>query len=91
MEPDFRALQLIAEISLGIVGFSAILIGLSRTNDGFSQADTFRIQLLTYSAFGAMFCALMPFAIFNEENITLSFKLEIGWIFLETNKFLISR
>ena len=55
MEPNFDALQLIAEIALGIVGFSAILIGLSRASDGFSDPDNFRIQLLTYSAFGAMF------------------------------------
>ena len=79
MEPNFHALQLIAEIALGIVGFSAILIGLSRTNDGFSQADTFRIQLLTYSAFGAMFCALIPFAIYNKENIVLSWAV-ISWV-----------
>ena len=73
MEPDFRALQVLAEVSLGIVGFSAILIGLSRSKDGFSKPDNFRIQLLTFSAFGAMFCALLPFAIFNEDNF------EIGW------------
>ena len=78
MEPNFHALQLIAEIALGIVGFSAILIGLSRSQDGFSSADTFRIQLLTYSAFGAMFCALLPFAIFNEVNVNLSW-LFISW------------
>ena len=30
MDPNFHALQLIAEIALGILGFSAILIGLSR-------------------------------------------------------------
>ena len=29
MEPNFHALQLIAEIAIGIVGFSAILIALS--------------------------------------------------------------
>ena len=28
MDPNFHALQLIAEIALGILGFSAILIGL---------------------------------------------------------------
>ena len=70
MGPNFHALQLIAEIALGILGFSAILIGLSRTSDGFSAPDNFRIQLLTYSAIGAMFCALIPFAVFgdNQEN-----------------------
>ena len=52
MEIDYRAMQVIAEVSLGIVGFSAILIALSRANDGFSAPDNFRVQLLTYSAFG---------------------------------------
>tara|TARA_B100000795_G_C22666748_1_gene386297 strand:+ start:97 stop:591 length:495 start_codon:yes stop_codon:yes gene_type:complete len=69
MEPNFHALQLIAEVALGILGFSAILIGLSRSNDGFSAPDNFRIQLLTYSAIGAMFCALIPFAVFGSNNL----------------------
>lgn len=55
MEPNFLALQVIAEASLGILGFSAILIGLSRATDGFSVPDNFRIQLLIYSAFGGFF------------------------------------
>ena len=75
MEPDFRALQVIAEVSLGIVGFSAILIGLSRSKDGFSSPDTFRIQLLTFSAFGAMFCSLVPFAVFNGTSISTGWKI----------------
>ena len=54
MEPNFHALQLIAEIAIGIVGFSAILIALSRSSDVFSGPDNFRVRLLTYSAFGAM-------------------------------------
>ena len=74
MEPNFHALQLIAELALGIVGFSAILISLSRSSDGFSSPDNFRIQLLTYSAFGAMFGALLPFAIFSNRN------LELAWL-----------
>ena len=41
MEPDFRALQVIAEVSLGLVGFSAIIIALSRSKDGFSDPDNF--------------------------------------------------
>ena len=70
----FDALQLIAELALGIVGFSAILIGLSRSSDGFSAPDNFRIQLLTYSAFGAMFGSILPFAIFSDQN------LELAWV-----------
>jgi hypothetical protein len=68
MEPNFAAFQLIGQIALGIIGFSAILIGLSRTSEGFSGPDNFRVQLLTYSAFGAMFGSIIPFAIFSGEN-----------------------
>ena len=78
MDPNFHALQLIAEIALGILGFSAILIGLSRKSDGFSAPDNFRIQLLTYSAIGAMFCALIPFAVFGKNNETSW--LIVNWI-----------
>ena len=79
MEPNFDALQLIAELALGIVGFSAILIGLSRSSDGFSAPDNFRIQLLTYSAFGAMFGSILPFAIFSDRNLELAWLLNC-WI-----------
>jgi hypothetical protein len=72
MEPNFHALQLISEIAIGIVGFSAILIALSRTSKGFSGPDNFRIQLLTYSAFGAMFGGILPFGIFNVDYAELS-------------------
>ena len=78
MEPNFHALQLIAEIAIGIVGFSAILIALSRSSDVFSGPDNFRVRLLTYSAFGAMFGGLLPFGIFNINNAELSWKI-ICW------------
>ena len=77
--PNFDALQVIAEIALGLVGFSAILIGLSRTSEGFSAPDNFRVQLLTYSAFGAMFCALIPFAIFDQDHHDMSWTITL-WI-----------
>ncbi len=79
MDPNFHALQLIAEIALGILGFSAILIGLSRKNDGFSAPDNFRIQLLSYSSIGAMFCALIPFAVFGNIHNETSW-LIVNWI-----------
>jgi len=78
MEPNFHALQLIAEIAIGIVGFSAILIALSRSSEVFSGPDNFRVRLLTYSAFGAMFGGLLPFGIFNINNAELSWKI-ICW------------
>ena len=73
IEPNFDAFQLIGQIALGIIGFSAILIGLSRTSDGFSDPDNYRIQLLTYSAFAAMFGSIIPFAIFGDQT------LEVAW------------
>ena len=79
MDPNFHALQLIAEIALGILGFSAILIGLSRKSDGFSAPDKFRIQLLSYSSIGAMFCALIPFAVFGNIHNETSW-LIVNWI-----------
>lgn len=79
MDPNFHALQLIAEIALGILGFSAILIGLSRKRDGFSAPDNFRIQLLSYSSIGAMFCALIPFAVFGNIHNETSW-LIVNWI-----------
>ena len=79
MNPNFHALQLIAEIALGILGFSAILIGLSRKSDGFSAPDNFRIQLLSYSSIGAMFCALIPFAVFGNIYNETSW-LIVNWI-----------
>ena len=79
MDPNFHALQLIAEIALGILGFSAILIGLSRKSDGFSAPDNFRIHLLSYSSIGAMFCALIPFAVFGNIHNETSW-LIVNWI-----------
>ena len=79
MDPNFHALQLIAEIALGILGFSAILIGLSRKSDGFSAPNNFRIQLLSYSSIGAMFCALIPFAVFGNIHNETSW-LIVNWI-----------
>ena len=78
MEPDFRALQVIAEVSLGLVGFSAIIIALSRSKNGFSDPDNFRVQLLNFAAFGAMFNALLPFAIFDESSLVTSWKISGG-------------
>jgi uncharacterized membrane protein len=78
MEPNFRGLQLIAEIAIGIVGFSAILIALSRSSEVFSGPDNFRIRLLTYSAFGAVFGGLLPFGIFDITDADLSWKI-ICW------------
>ena len=87
MEPNFAAFQLIGQIALGIIGFSAILIGLSRTSEGFSDPDNFRVQLLTYSAFGAMFGSIIPFAIFSGENFEAAWlNVFLGYEYLLCNR-----
>jgi hypothetical protein len=73
--PNFEALGLIAEVALGIVGFSAVLIGLNRSTDRFSEPDQFRVQLLSFSGFGALFAALLPFAAFDIHDSTLSWQI----------------
>ena len=78
MNPNFEALGLIAEVALGIVGFSAVLIGLSRSTEGFSEPDHFRIQLLSYSGFGALFAALLPFAVFDLGSTTSAWQI-VSW------------
>lgn len=50
---------------MGIAGFSAILVGLSRPTGGFDPPERFRLTVLIYSSMGAMFFALLPFAIFG--------------------------
>ena len=75
MIPNFEALGLIADVALGIVGFSAVLIGLKRSTDRFSEPDKFRVQLLSFSGFGALFAALLPFAAFDIHDSTLSWQV----------------
>ena len=78
MAPNFEALSLIAEVALGIVGFSAILIGLNRSPAGLSEPDDFRIRLLSFSGFGALFAALLPFAAFDLENSHYAWRI-VTW------------
>lgn len=63
---NFQALQFLGEVALGLLGFSAILIGLARVDDGgFSPPDQFRVKLLLYTGLGALFGSILPFVIFN--------------------------
>ena len=50
---------------MGIAGFSAILIGLSRPAGGFNPPEIYRLKVLIYASMGAMFFALFPFALFE--------------------------
>ncbi|MDB2584755.1 hypothetical protein N9X91_00390 [Alphaproteobacteria bacterium] len=66
VEMDFRALQFLGEVALGLLGFSAILIGLSRVDDGgFNPPDEFRVKLLLFTGLGALFASILPFIIFD--------------------------
>ena len=65
-EVNFQALRFLGEVALGLLGFSAILIGLSRVDDGgFNPPDEFRVKLLLYTGLGALFGSILPFIIFD--------------------------
>jgi len=65
---NFNTLQQIAEISLGLFGFSSILIGLGKSIKYFNLVYSFRVQLLIYSSLGSMFGFLIPFAVFYDNS-----------------------
>ena len=62
---DFSTFQLIAEISIALVGFSAILIALKNPDREFAPADIFRIRLMLFSGFGAILSALTTLIVFK--------------------------
>jgi len=65
-EVNFQALRFLGEVALGLLGFSAILIGLSRLDDGgFNPPDEFRVKLLLFTGLGALFGSILPFIIFD--------------------------
>ena len=62
---DFSSLQLITEIAITLVGFSAILIALKNPDREFSPADIFRIRLMLFSGFGVVLSALTTLIVFK--------------------------
>ena len=58
-----EALSTIAEVGLGLAGFTGILVALGRTGQAFSRPEVLRLLLLLVSSLGAMFLALLPFAL----------------------------
>ncbi|MDD9895458.1 MAG: hypothetical protein OXU66_01170 [Gammaproteobacteria bacterium] len=58
---------MIAEIALGLAGFSAVLVGLSRNTGKIEPPEQFRIMALIYGSMGAVFFALLPFVVFTKE------------------------
>ena len=62
---DLSTLEVIAEIALGLAGFSGVLLVLSEPNEALKQAERFRLTTLIYSSIGTLFLALLPLALFG--------------------------
>lgn len=58
-----EALSTIAEVGLGLAGFTGILVALGRSRAAFSRPEILRLLLLLVSSLGAVFLALLPFAL----------------------------
>ena len=71
MIPD--SLQTIAEISIGLAGFSGLIVALRKTPGPLTEVQKFRLPILFTITFGAMFLSLLP-------DMLQSFKLPEGRI-----------
>jgi hypothetical protein len=58
MIPDF--LQTIAEISIGLAGFSGLIVALRKTPGPLTDVQKYRLRILFALTFGAMFLSLLP-------------------------------
>jgi hypothetical protein len=57
------ALTTIAEVAVGLAGFSGVVVVLGRQPGEFSRVEAGRLIVLLLSSFGAMFFALLPYAL----------------------------
>lgn len=53
----------IAQVAIGLAGFSGVFVALTQ-HGKFDPADRFRLQFLLFASLGAMFLALLPYAVF---------------------------
>ena len=58
MIPD--SLQTIAEISIGLAGFSGLIVALRKTPGPLTDVQKYRLRILFAMTFGAMFLSLLP-------------------------------
>lgn len=58
-----EALSAIAEVGLGLTGFTGILVALGRSPEVYSRPEVLRLLLLLVSSLGAVFLALFPLAL----------------------------
>lgn len=63
MIPD--SLQTIAEISIGLAGFSGLVVALRKDPGPFDDIQKYRLRILFSLSFGAMFLALLPDTLVN--------------------------
>lgn len=54
------SLQTIAEISIGLAGFSGLIIAFRKGSGPLTEVQKYRLQVLLSLAFGAMFLSLLP-------------------------------
>jgi hypothetical protein len=55
-----QSLQIIAEIGLGLAGFSGLIVAFRKDAGPLTNVQKYRLQILLALAFGAMFLALLP-------------------------------
>jgi hypothetical protein len=61
--PD--AFQTIAEVAIGLAGFSGLLVAFRRSMGPLSNVQKFRMRILFALSFGALFLSLLPAIILN--------------------------
>jgi len=60
---DTTGLEVIAEVAIGLAGFSGVFVALTQSGT-IAPAEKFRLQFLLYASLGAMFLAMIPYAVF---------------------------
>ena len=55
-----QSLQIIAEIGIGLAGFSGLIVAFRKDAGPLTHVQKYRLQILLALAFGAMFLALLP-------------------------------
>jgi hypothetical protein len=55
-----QSLQIIAEIGIGLAGFSGLIVAFRKDASVLTNVQKYRLQILLALAFGAMFLALLP-------------------------------
>jgi hypothetical protein len=63
MIPD--SLQTIAEISIGLAGFSGLIVALRKNPGPLTDVQKYRLKILFAMAFGALFLSLLPDLLVN--------------------------